>query len=783
MKISYNWLREKSQLKQTAEEIAARLTAVGLPVEGIEPLAPPLSGVVVSEIREIKPHPNADRLSLVQVDDGRGMHSIVCGAPNISVGDKVPFAPVDTVLPEMTIKAAKIRGIESQGMLCSAAELGLPLVQEEGGLLQLPQDLPPGQLLGEALGLDDVILDIELTANRGDCLSLRGLAVEAAAAFGNKVTPVLPGEVEGEADPFPLAIKTDACLRYTGRIIRNVRVQPSPLWLQLRLLACGIRPVNNIVDCTNLVMLELGQPLHAFDLHKLPAEEIAVRQAMDGEEIKTLDGKIRSLDPGMMLITSGGKPVAVAGVMGSLDSEVDEKTADILLESALFDGGSVRRTAKALGIASDAAARYEKGVDPAVVAPASHRAAALIADLAGGRIGEIVDVGSAHCRQWTVAVDLERVNRLLGTEIPGKTAVEILERLGLEVSGQEKLTVRVDGRRNDLENEEDIAEELARSYGYEHIPATLPRGETTQGVRTQEQNQVWHVREALLGCGLQEVIPLAFTGPEWVGRAKASQGVALTNPLTVERSQMRGDMLPSFLELAMYNRAHGRQGLAIFEIGSTYRLDRSKPIQQWRVAGLLAGSRPLHWEERGSYDFYDCKGVVEQLASSLGIAAWFDRGRDSRFHPGRCAVLHAGEAKLGLLGQLHPVLCREAKLEGDIYWFDLDLAALLDAAAGEVEFRAPYRFPAVNRDLAVEMADKVEADTVRRLIKEAGGDWLESVNCFDVYQGETLGAGRKSLAFALSFRHHSRTLKDKEVNKQMGKIVHLLAQHDIQLRE
>lgn len=784
MKISYKWLREQAQLKQTAEAIATRLTAVGLEVEGIEPLAPPLSGVVVSVIREIRPHPNADRLSLVQVDDGRGMHSIVCGAPNISAGDKVPFAPVGTKLPDMTIKAARIRGIESQGMLCSAAELGLPLVQEEGGLLQLPQDLLPGQPLREALDLDDVILDIDLTPNRGDCLSLRGLTIEAAAAFGKKVIPVLPEAVAGEAEPFPLALETDSCRRYTGRIIRNVRVQPSPLWLQLRLLACGIRPVNNIVDCTNMVMLELGQPLHAFDLHKLPAEEITVRQAMDGEEIKTLDGKIRRLDSGMMLITSGGKPVAVAGVMGSLDSEVDEKTTDILLESALFDGGSVRRTAKALGIASDAAARYEKGVDPAVIAPASHRAAALIADLAGGRVGEIVDVGSSHCRQWTVAVDLNRVNRLLGTEIPVKTAVEILHRLGLEVSGEEKLTVTVDGRRNDLEQEEDIAEELARSYGYEHIPATLPRGETTQGVRTRRQNQIWLAREVLLGCGLQEVIPMTLVGPEWVERARARQGVPVANPLTVERSQMRGDMLPSFLEVAAYNLAHDRQGLAVFEIGSVYLAGKrgELPTQHQQVAGLLAGARPLHWQGQGEYDFFDCKGVVEQLAVSLGIEVRFARGSDSRFHPGRCAAVYAGQEKLGMVGQLHPSLCREAKIEPEIYWFYLDLAPLLDAAA-EVEFRAPSRYPAVRRDLAVEMADTVAADTVKCLIEEAGGGWLESVICFDVYQGGNLGPGRKSLAFALSFRHPSRTLRDKEVNKQMSRIVDLLAQHCIERRE
>lgn len=785
MKISYNWLREHAEIDASPQAVAQRLTAVGLPVEAMEPLAPPLDGVVVAEIQTISPHPNADRLALTKVYDGCRTYDVVCGAPNISEGDKVPFAPVGTKLPDLTIKAAKIRGVESEGMLCSASELGLPLVQAEDGLLQLPRDLSPGQSLASALGLDDVILDIELTPNRGDCLSLRGLVTEVAAALGERKLYPLPGPVEGAGGDFSLAIESKACLRYTGRIIRNVTVKPSPLWLQLRLLACGMRPVNNIVDSTNLVMLELGQPLHAFDLNKLPAKEITVRQARPGEEISTLDGKRRQLNAGNMLITSGGKPVALAGVMGSLDSEVDENTTDILLESALFDGSSVRSTAKALGIVSEAAARFEKGIDPAVVEPAAHRAAALIASLAGGDVGWVVDAGQDSSRQWEVAVDLGRVNKLLGIEMSAATAVDILNRLGLAVSeAGVQLTVGVDGRRSDLASEEDIAEELARMYGYDSIPATLPRGETTQGVRTRRQNQIWLAREVLLGCGLQEVIPLSFVGPEWVERARARQGVPLANPLTAERSQMRGDMLASLLEVAAYNLAYDSQGVAVFEIGSVYLPGKpgELPAQHLRVAGLLAGARPLSWQRQDEYDFFDCKGVVEQLAASLGIEVGFERGADSRFHPGRCAAVLAGQVKLGLLGQLHPGLCREAKIEPEIYWFDLDLAALLDAAPTGVEFRAPSRFPAVHRDLAVEMADSVEAGSVKSLIVHAGGKWLESVVCFDVYRGPNLGPNRKSLAFSLSFRHPDRTLNDGEVQKQMERIVALLEQHGVKLR-
>lgn len=483
MKVSYNWLKEVLQFDLSPQQVADALTAAGFPVEEMTPLAHAPEEVVVAELLEVMPHPDADRLSLTKVSDGVNVYSVVCGAHNISPGNKVPLAKIGAVLPgNFKIKKSTIRGQLSEGMLCSAAELKLDLVQDGDGILQLPLDAQPGQSLAEYLGLDDVIMDVELTANRGDLLSIRGLAAEIGAVQGKPFSLAEPEEVKGEDSRISVQIATEDCYRYTGRMLQGVKVRPSPLRLQLRLLACGMRPVNNIVDITNLVMLEWGQPLHAFDADKLPTPEIIVRQAREGEVMVTLDGKERKLEPHMMLITSGDKPVAIAGVMGSLDSEVDENTINILLESAGFDPVSVRITGKALGISSEAGSRYEKGVDPAVIGPASHRAASLVRELAGGRVGELVSVGQEDWENWTVEARLDDINSLLGTDIPRQRAVALLANLGLDVGGAgDTLLVAGAPRRSDLRLWQDIAEEVGRLHGLDKVPSTLPQGSLTLG--------------------------------------------------------------------------------------------------------------------------------------------------------------------------------------------------------------------------------------------------------------------------------------------------------------
>lgn len=776
MKVSYNWLKEILQFSLSPQEVADALTGAGFPVEEIAPISEALEGVVVAELLEVRPHPNADRLSLTKVSDGTNVYDVVCGAKNISAGDKVPFAPVGTVLPgNFQLKRAKIRGEESEGMLCSSEELRLDVVQASDGILQLPRDGQPGQSLAEFLRLDDVILDIELTANRSDLLCVRGLAAEVSAILGKPFSMPRPNTPEVEDYKISVSIETESCPRYTGRLIKGVKVQPSPLWLQIRLLACGMRPVNNIVDITNMVMLEWGQPLHAFDADKLPGAEINVRQARSGETIVTLDGKERKLEPHMMLITSGDKPVAIAGVMGSLESEVDENTCNILLESAGFDPVSIRLTGKALGLTSEASGRYEKGVDPAAIVLASDRAAALIRDLAGGTIGLMHSAGTDFSTAWAVEASMARINGLLGTDIARERAAEILINLGLEVTGEgDLIQVGVDGRRPDLKVWQDIAEEVGRLYGMDQIPATLPLGKLTQGIRTPRQHLEWQVREILTGCGLYEVVPYSFISPEMAEKSEAEPGVEISNPLTRERSVMRGSILPSLLEILAHNLAHGHQGVAIYEMGGIYQPNPGGelPNQTPRVAGVLAGAKPGHWQNSaGSFDFYDIKGIVEQLLTGLGVQPRFQKGDQRWFHPGRCAAVFAGECLLGYLGQVHPTIGGRWKLEEKVWFFDLDYDALANFCSESIAFDAPSRYPAIRRDLALETDLSGEAGSLVDIIREVGGGLLESVDCFDVYSGPNLGENRKSLAFALSFRHKERTLKDKEVQALVDKMV------------
>jgi phenylalanyl-tRNA synthetase beta chain len=786
MKISYRWLKETLGFELTPEQLAEKLTSAGLPVEAMEPLAHIPDSVIVARIDKIEAHPNADRLSLTSVSDGVEQHSVVCGAGNIKVGDRVPFATPGSSLPGgLKIKRSKIRGVESEGMLCSSDELGLELIQESDGLLHLPQDMVPGLSLNQALQLNDWILDIELTYNRSDCLSLRGLVAEIGAIVGKPLELDLPSPPPAvQAADISVELNTENCSAYWGRVIEGVKVGPSPLWLQLRLLASGLRPINNIVDITNLVMLEWGQPLHAFDLNKLPGKTIGLRQAREGEEMITLDGKPRKLDPAMMLVTAGDHPVAIAGVMGSEDSEVDESTQALVLESAAFNPINVRATAKALGIVSEAASRFEKGIDPVAVTAASDRAAALIAQIAGGKVGPLVMVGEAKPIVSSIEVSLSQINGLLGTEIPRDEARRILTNLGLGITGEgDGLTLTVPGRRRDLAIWQDIAEEIGRIYGIDKVPATLPQGVTTPGSRSKGQAAQWQVRDILMGAGLSEVVSYAFISPADAQKCLAPAGVLVDNPLTYERSLMRGDMLPSILEVVAHNLAHGQRGAAIFELGSIYHpAQEGLPSQHTRLVGALAGKEPLSWQGSSDYNFFAAKGAVEQILEGLGIEAEFDRTQDPRLHPGRSADILSSGSKLGFVGQVHPQITRAMGVERDVYYFDLDFQALVLASGSQKSFRALSRFPATTRDLAVEVERGTPVSQLLGVIQEAGGSLLESVACFDVYSGPNLAPEKKSVAFALSFRHSERTLTDHDVTKQMERIVAGLAALGAQLR-
>lgn len=783
MKISYNWLQETLGFAVSPEELAEKLAAAGSQVESITPLAAEIEGVVVAELISVKPHPNADKLSLTEVNDGITTYHVVCGAHNIAPGDRVPLAKVGAVLPGgFKIKESKIRGELSQGMLCSAEELQLAIVQASDGILQLPKSAPLGEDINEYLVLRDYILDIELTPDRGDLLSLRGLATEIGAILDSPFFLPSPHLQKGSGD-YSIKIETELCAFYSGRLVEGVKVGPSPLWLQLRLLACGMRPVNNIVDAANYVMLEWGQPLHTFDADKLSTAGIVVRQARQGETMVTLDGKERNLDPCTMLITSGGRPVAIAGVMGSMDSEIDEETSRLLLESALFDPVSVRRTAKSLGISSEAGNRFEKGIDPEVAVIASQRAAMLISQLAGGSVGSLARAGSDESKMLVIDVDIDRVNALLGTDIPWETASEILKTLGLRVEEAGNIMkVRVTDRRRDLLVWQDIAEEIGRIYGFENISSTLPQGELTLGYRTRNQSLEWQVREMLVGCGLNEVVTYSFISPEAEEKSLSDPGVAIANPLTVEASVMRGAILPSLLGVVAFNFARGRDSVAIFEVGNIYKTGEPLPQQNLRVAGALAGKEPQHWQQpaRG-YDFYSLKGVVQQLLRNLGIEAEIRPHSHRQLHPSRGAAVYCRDSYLGCLGQVHPAIAEQWKL-ADVWFFDLEFTALAAAADKNICFAPPSRYPAVYRDLAVETDVETSAGSLLAIIRKAGGRLLEDLECFDVFTGGSLAETTKSLAFSLSFRHPQRTLQEKDVQKQMATIIRSLGEAGAHLR-
>ena len=807
MKVSMSWLSDYVDISgYTAQELAEKLTRGGIEVDGVEDRNLGVSGVVVGYVVEREKHPDADKLSVCKVDvGGEELLQIVCGAKNVAAGQKVPVATVGAVLPgDFHIKKAKLRGVESQGMICSAKELGLNdklLAKElQEGILVLPADTPVGTSILDVLGLDDQVLELDLTPNRSDALSMRGVAYEIGALLGRgvklPVADVSRFEAAGSAhasDLFRIAISSpEHCTHYTGRVIEGVTIATSPLWLQNRLMAAGVRPINNIVDITNYVMLEYGQPLHAFDADRLEGGLVDVRTAKPGEVLVTLDDAERKLEPHMLVIADAKKPVALAGVMGGANSEVTDGTVRILLESAKFAGGSVRKTSRQLGLRSEASLRFEKEVDPAGVLPALDRAAALIAELAGGRIAPgVTEAAAGQAAAVTVAVTLEKVNRHLGTTLTLSDVQSVFDRLAFpyEVNG-ETFTVAVPSRRGDITRDVDVIEEIARLYGYDNIPTTLVFGPTTPGSLTQPQSIRRTLRSLLTQNGLHEAVSYSFTHPRNVGafsRLSAEvQPIRLAMPMSEDRSVLRTSLVPHLIDIASYNRNRTNDNIAVFEIGSVFLNSQAQlqslPTEQHRLAVLLAGlQRPASWVEKGrEVDFYDLKGVVERVAEHLGVNGlqWRPTAPDG-LHPGRAAEIYAVSGKeerlVGYAGQLHPALQAERDLS-DTYVAELDLEVIYALSDVTVAYRTLPKYPAVSRDIAVVVDRDVQSAKLSDKVSEIAGDLLESVTIFDVYAGERLGGDKKSVALALVFRHAERTLTDEEVAALHEQIVSALTE-------
>lgn len=802
MKVSYQWLSEYVDLKgYTASDLAEKLTRSGIEVDTVENRNKGVTNVVVGFVKTREKHPDADKLSVCTVDAGQGEElQIVCGAKNVAAGQKVPVALVGAELPGgLQIKRAKLRGVESMGMICSAKELGLnekllPKEQQEG-ILELPEDAKIGASILDVLGIGDEVMELDLTPNRSDCLSMIGVAYEIAAILGRDV--LLPTDEVGlhpsqskTAEQLRVDIAAvEQCSRYSARIVSGVKVGTSPLWLQSRLMAAGVRPINNIVDVTNYVMLEYGQPLHAFDADRVEGGRIEVRLAREGEKLVTLDDVERTLSPHMLVIADGMKPIALAGVMGGANSEVTSETATIVLESAKFDGGTVRKASRQLGLRSEASLRFEKEVNADAVVPALDRAASLIAKLAGGGISDgIAESVASEAEPVAVSISLEKINRYLGTELSSLEIKVILNRLHFqfEEKGDGLWNVHVPLRRGDITRDVDVIEEIARLYGYDNIPVTPILGATTPGSLTREQSIRRTLRRLLTESGLHEVVTYSFTHPDQIagfrGMYPAAKPIALSMPMSEERSVLRTSLVPHLLDTALYNRNRNMDDVAVFEIGKVFVSSEEQltalPQEKLMLGIVWTGKRsPEHWGGKAEkVDFYDLKGVFEKLTTVLGIAGvQYSAAQPEGFHPGRTANIAIGASPIGRLGQLHPALQQAKDLE-DTYVLEIELEPLIEQAEFRIEYKPLPKYPAIGRDMAVVVDEEVPVGNIRSTAEAAAGSLLESIEVFDIYTGERLGGGKKSVAFTLVYRHPDRTLTDDEVAELHGKVVTALEQ-------
>jgi phenylalanyl-tRNA synthetase beta chain len=797
MRVSMEWLRELVEVTLPVTELCDRLDMTGTKVEAVETVGEALEGVVVGQVLTKEPHPEADKLSYCTVDVAVAEPlRIVCGAQNFEVTDKVPVATIGAVLPNgIQIKRAKLRGLVSEGMMCSARELGVGGDAE--GLLILPADAPVGMPFAQYQGLADVVLDLEITPNRPDCLAVAGVAREVGAILGqaSRWPKKVPAESGAPiAGAVSVTIEDPAlCPRYTARVIRGVAIAPSPDWLARRVLASGARPISNVVDATNYVMFLLGQPLHAFDLDTLGTADgkaaISVRSAAEGEKLTTLDGQERTLTADNVVIADPTGAVALAGVMGGESTEISDTTVNILLESASFDPASVSRTSRNLGLISEASSRFEKRVDPAGCVAANDFAAALIAELAGGAVDlGVVDVYPMPAMARDITLRVSRANRLIGSDLSRDEVADILRRLELAVvpTGDDDLTVTVPTWRPDLEREVDLVEEVVRLLGMENVTSTLPAGRGRVGGLTPRQRVIRKVGTILRAEGLNESIGLAFADPADVARLgweypESTAPVELVNPISEELSIMRPTLAARLLRQLADNQRHGVADVHLYEIAPVFlgAEGRKQPKEESVVGAVLAGSwAPAAWNQPASeLGFSDGKGIVEVLLESLGIRKWrVQRVEQPMLQPGRSAQVVIGGQSVGYLGEVHPRVLEAFDAEGPVTLLELDLGALVrESLDAERSFSEIARFPGALRDIALLVDEDVSSDRVEQSIRAAGGKLLESVRLFDVYRGKGVPEGKKSLAYALVYRVADRTLTDEEVGAAHDKVARKVA--------
>ena len=785
MKFSEQWLREWVNPDVDTETLAAQLTMAGLEVDAIEPVAPEFEGVVIGEICSIEKHPDADKLRICQVDISQADKlQIVCGAANARLGLKAPLATIGARLPGgLKIKKGKLRGVESFGMLCSEKELGI--ADDASGLMELPADAPVGDSIRNYLKLDDKTIELGLTPNRGDCLSIAGIAREAGVLNRQAVNSPEIGNVANQCDD-TFAVKIEAvedCPQYVGRVIRNIDTSANtPVWMQEKLRRCGVRSLNPVVDVTNYVLLELGQPMHAFDLNKLK-EVIVVRHARKGEKLTTLDDAQHELNEQTLVIADANGPLAMAGIMGGLDSAVEDgKSKDLFLESAYFNPLAIAGKARAYGLHTDSSHRFERGVSPEIQVIAIERATALLLEIVGGEAGPVsveTHKGSMPSR-LPVTLRQQRIQRILGTDIPKEQIAEIIERLDMHVINKgDDWEVTPPAFRFDIECEEDLIEEVARIHGYNNLPDTSPQGAMAIQPQTETKISMKQVRQTLVDLGYQEAITYSFVEPKLQSAlAPEDEAFPLANPISTDLSVMRTSLWPGLVGAMEYNLNRQQDRICLFECGLNF-VKQDTEIKQVRyIAGAVSGSRvPLQWSGKSeSMDFFDIKAHVEALLRITGDLEEFSFIPEVHpaLHPGQTAAIYRGENRIGWVGMLHPAKQKLVGVNQTVYLFEMALNEILPRNV--VKYAPMSRFPSITRDLAIVVDEEISAESVMKCMKNAAPDYLKDLELFDVYMGKGIDSGRKSLALGLTLQDLSRTLTDEDVEQSMENILSTLQQ-------
>lgn len=798
MQVSIKWLKDYIDFTETPEQLADKLTMAGIPVENVVDPGEGLEKVVTGRIEKLEPHQNSDHLQICTMNVGLAENIIiVTGAQNVAEGQVVPVAMVGAHLPNgMKISKGKLRGVASNGMLCSAQELKLDLEklpeEQKTGIFILPSDTPVGIPAKDVLGLNDVVLEFELTANRADCFSVFGLVREIAAITGNK--PHFPEIKVNEDDNTKLndifsveIADPDLCSRFSTRMLKNVKIGPSPEWMQQRLEGAGIRSINNVVDVTNFVMIELGHPMHAYDYDKITGKKLIARRAIEGEELHTLDDTSRKAKGEMLVIADSEKAAGLAGIMGGFETEITDTTTTVVLESADFYGPCIRRTARACGLSSEASGRFERGVDSETTIKALDRAAQLLQEMGACTVCEgIVDVYPNPKQANYVTFTPEQINNHLGTNIAKDVMLNIITSVGFDVTKDEndEITVKVPSWRNDVTCMADISEEIARLHGFDKIKSTLPNGVSMQGTQSAKQTFIDKVKASLSSQGLYETISFALTNEETFNKLNIPQdsplrkAVPIMNPLSDEYPLVRTTLLSSIFDNLARNLARKNDDVALFEVGSVF-FPKALPVTELpdevvKIAGAITGRRNAQgWNQANDMvDFYDAKGIIEELFANLRVTRYtVEAGTHYAMHPGKTALFKKGRDVIATVGEVHPAVLSAYGITKPVYIFELDATTVMKYMAKDLKYKALPKYPATSRDLAMLVDVDVNAADIEKAMTKAAGQNLTQITLFDVYTGKQVEEGKKSLAFSLTFQSNDKTLTDAEIDPAIEKIV------------